>query len=335
MYLVPSLEQPLHLGISFWKLFQIAPQIISEICPFSSYRISDPNAHELSNDQTKAMEQVISLFPSNAKEGLGRTTIEKHTINTGDTEPIKQRHYPVSPAIENLMNEELDRMLALDIIEESERAWSSPVVLVRKPGKNRLCLDSRKLNKATKNDAYPSPNVDNLLSRQADTHYISSVDLKDAFWQTPLSEESREKTAFSVPGRPLYQFKVMPFGLCNAAQRLCRLMDKVVSNELKQFIFVYLDDLLVVSETFEKHISILRALASLLRKAGLTINTQKSKFCFKELRYLGFTVGGGCINTDPYKVSAIKHFPIPKTPKQVRRFLGLSGIDVSSLIILP
>ncbi|XP_055838190.1 uncharacterized protein K02A2.6-like [Episyrphus balteatus] len=325
LYLVPSLEQTLYLGVNFWKSFEIAPQIISEISSIDLDSCRDSNAHELSPDQTSKLQSVIGLFPSAAKFGLGKTKLEEHTINTGDAEPVKQRHYPVSPAVQALMYDELDRMLALGVIEESQSAWSSPMVLVQKPGKNRLCLDSRKVNKVTKKDAYPLHHVDGLLSRQTNTHFISTVDLKDAFWQIPLEKTSREKTAFTVPGRALYQFTVMPFGLCNAAQRLCRLMDKVVPHELRQHIYVYLDDLLVVSSTFEEHITILTKLAMLLKNAGLTINLTKSKFCFKELKFLGYIIGGGCIRTDPDKVSAVKNFPIPKTKRQVRRFLGLSG----------
>lgn len=98
------------------------------------------------------------------------------------------------------MFEELDRMLKLGVIEESESPWNSPVVLVRKPGKTRLCLDSRRLNSVTKKMAYGLPNINGLLSRLEDTYYISCIDLKDAFWQVKLDEESKEKTAFTVPG---------------------------------------------------------------------------------------------------------------------------------------
>jgi len=116
---------------------------------------------------------------------------------------------------------ELDRMLGLGVIEESNSSWSSPVTLVQKGLKNRLCVDARKVISRTIKDAY----IEGLLNRLQETYYISAIDLKDAFWQIPLETKNREKTEFTVPGRPLYQFTVMPFGLCNAAQRMCRLMD--------------------------------------------------------------------------------------------------------------
>lgn len=220
---------------------------------------------QLSELQQHLLDQVIDLFPSFAKQGLGRTNVIQHEIDTGLAKPIKQRHFPVSPAVEKLIYAELDRMLELGVIEESNSAWSSPVVLHRKPNKNRLCLDSRKLNSVTVGDAYPLPNIDGILSRLPKAQYITALDLKDAFWQIPLDPKSREKTAFTVPGRPLYHYTVMPFGLCNAPQTMSRLMDKVIPPSLRTEVFVYLDDLLVISESFERHLEVLRLVARRVR----------------------------------------------------------------------
>lgn len=134
-------------------------------------------------------------------------------------------------------------MLALRVIEESDGPWSNRTTIVRKPRKNRFCLDPRKLNALTIKNDYLLQNIDGILSRIDQAYYISSVDLKYAFWQIELEEEAKPYTAFTVPGRPLYQFRVMPFGLCNAAQRLCRLKDKVIPARLKSNVFIYLGDL--------------------------------------------------------------------------------------------
>ncbi|KAL7726194.1 hypothetical protein ACLKA6_001599 [Drosophila palustris] len=112
-------------------------------------------------------------------------------------------------------------------------------------------------------DAYPLPCIEGILSRIEETHFISSVDLKFAFWQIELEEKSRAYTAFTVPGRPLYQFRHMPFGLCNAAQQLCRLMDKVIPTTLRSNVFVYLDDLLIISADFPTHMKYLRSVEEL------------------------------------------------------------------------
>ncbi|XP_017471985.1 PREDICTED: RNA-directed DNA polymerase homolog [Rhagoletis zephyria] len=120
-------------------------------------------------------------------------------------------------------------------------------------------------------DTYPLPIIDGILSRLPKAEFITSLDPKDAFWQIPLELSSRDKTDFTVPGKPLYQFKVMPFGLCNAPQTLSRLMDRVIPAHLKTQVFVYLDDLLVISESFEKHIVVLREVAKCIRSSGLTM----------------------------------------------------------------
>ena len=327
LFVVPSLTQQLYLGVDFWRIFQIAPHIISEISPprVIVNKLDSAIECDLNDQQRQKLREIIAKFPSFTTKGLGKTKLLEHFIDTGNATPIKQRHYPISPAIQALVYEELDRMLALGVIEESSSAWSSPVVLVRKPGKNRLCLDFRKVNQVTKKNASPIAHIEGLLARLSETHFISSVDLKDAYWQIPLEQSSREKTAFTVPGRPLYQFRVMPFGLSNAAQTLTYLMNLVVPSELHYQVFVYLDDLLVISKNFEEHIRVLEIIGKRLLEAGLTINVEKSKFCFKELQYLGYVVGQGCLKPDPAKVSAILEFPAPKTPKQVRRFLGMAG----------
>lgn len=289
-------------------------------------RVQDKgNIHDLSADQKIKLDEAINAFPSYAKKGLGRTSLITHVIDTSDNKPIKQRHFAVPPAVEELLYKEIDRMIQLGVIEESQSPWSSPVALVHKPGKVRLCLDARKLNSVTVKDAYPLPLIDGILSRLPKARFITSLDLKDAFWQIPLDEGSKEKTAFTVPGRPLYQFITMPFGLCNAPQTMSRLMDRVIPGSLRNMVFIYLDELLLITETFDEHIALLHEVALHLRKANLTINIEKSKFVLKQVKYLGHLIGHGTIRTDPDKVQAIRDFPLPKSVRQLRRFLGICG----------
>lgn len=330
LYIIPSLKQELYLGIDFWREFGIAPTMISELDnaqPCTSRKeSSDDNVHLLTEVQASALEEVKLGFLTSDQEGLGKTSLIRHHIDVGGSTPIKQRHHFVSPAIQQVLNREVDAMLERGVIEESKSAWSSPALVVRKSnGKMRFCLDCRAVNKVSKKDAYPMPIIDGIFASLSETVYITSLDLKDAFWQIEMDPDSREKTAFTIPGRPLYQFVRMPFGLCNAPQTMCRLMDKVIPTELREWVFVYIDDLLVVSKTFEAHIARLKTIAKCLREANLTINVQKSKFCVKEIRYLGHIVGGGCIKPDPGKVDAITNFPAPRTVRQVRSFLGMCG----------
>jgi hypothetical protein len=282
--------------------------------------------HVLEPEQQKLLQRTIDLFPSFAKEGLGKTSLITHKIKLKPgTEAIKQRYFPVSPAIQKIMHEEIKKMLDMGVIEECHSPWSSPVVLVKKDDKFRLCLDSRKLNQVTEKDAFPTPLIDSILSRLPKAKYISAVDLKKAFWQIPLEESSRPYTAFTVPGCPLYQYRVMPFGLTNAPSCLSRLMHEVIPPHLRDRVMVYLDDLLIMTETFEEHIDLLTEVAYHIRKSGLTLNIEKSNFCLKEVSFLGYKIGYGEIKTDPDKVSAIVSYPIPTTVRQVRRFLGMAG----------
>lgn len=208
--------------MNFWRSFQLLPQISELKVDFDKEEDfkEDTELLKLSPEEAFQLESVKRQFPNFVVLGLGKTDLGCHIVDTGNATPIKSRHYPLSPVRQGEVYKELDRMLELGVIEVSNSPWSCPVVLVRKPGKVRLCLDFRKVNAVTVKDAYPLPHVEGLLSRIKDTHFISGIDLKDAYWQIPLHEKSREKTAFTVPGRPLYQFKVMPFGLSNAGQTL-------------------------------------------------------------------------------------------------------------------
>lgn len=342
---VPSISQRLILGLDFWSLFNLAPNLFENIvyapvnensskiaAELSVFSVKPPaktsdenNKYCLTPYQSQQLSAVIDLFPNCEKQGLGRTSLIQHKIDVGGASPVKQRYYPVSPAVEKLMYEEIDRMLSLGVIEPSNSAWSSPMRLVLKPNKVRLCLDGRRLNQVTRKDAYPLPSIDGIFARLPRANIISKLDLKDAYWQIGLTEDSKPLTAFTVPGRPLYQFVVMPFGLCNAPATMCRLVDELIPPDLRNCVFGYLDDLIVVSENFQTHLTILVRLADQFRKSNLTLNLSKSHFCVTEVKYLGYIIGDGGIKTDPEKVEAILSWPVPKNIRQVRGFLGLAG----------
>lgn len=333
-YIIPSLSNQVYLGVDFWVAFNLLPKLEELIVVDAKEEVGfekdveteNADMHIFSDEQKKELGRVVELFPSGEKEGLGKTSLIKHTINVGNAKPTKQRYYAVSPAVEQKMYSEVDRMIELGVVEKSRSAWNSPVTCVTKAnGKTRLCLDARMVNAVTEKDAYPMPLIDSIFSRLNETRYISSIDLRDAFWQIELDEASRDKTAFTIPGRPLYQFTRMPFGLCNAAQTMCRLMDLTIPSELRDRVFVYIDDLLVVSADFETHIKRLEKVAKSLRRANLTINVAKSKFGMRSIRYLGHIVGNGEIKPDPARVQCIADCRPPKTIKQVRRFLGMAG----------
>ena len=162
------------------------------------------------------------------------------------------------------INKELEHMLQQKIIEKSKSEWSlSTVPVIKQTGEVRLCLDARRLNERTRRDAYPLPHQDRILSRLGSSKYLSTIDLTKAFLQIPLDPNSQKYTAFSVLGRGLFQFTRLPFGLVNSAATLARLMDEVLGyGELEPNVFVYLDDIVVVSETFEANLQALKDVAN-------------------------------------------------------------------------
>lgn len=220
-YAIPTVTSELILGMNFWHAFNIAPEVLNLLS--SRKVLQKVNSHvnevrhlhpfnELSPSERTAADEVIQRFEDISFEnmGLGRTDLINHVIDTGDASPIKQRYYYMSPERLKELNSQVDEMIELDVIEKSSSPWNSPVTMAPKSnGELRFCLDSRKLNEVSKHDAYPLPYIHSILDQLRDARYLSSIDLKAAFWQIPLSEDSKEKTAFTVPARGLFQFKVM------------------------------------------------------------------------------------------------------------------------------
>jgi hypothetical protein len=209
----------------------------------------------ISEDETMKLQEFlkgyIDLFATNPKKPT-TTIATKHFIDTGSAKPIKQRAYRVSKKEEEIVKREVDEMLQNDIIRKSKSPWGAPVVLVTKPdGSIRFCIDYRKLNNITKKDVYPLPRIDETLEKMRGMKYYTSIDLASGYWQIELDEVSKEKTAF-ICHAGLFEFNVMPFGLCNAPATFQRMMDEIVGEA--QVGLDYLDDVIVGSETFEQHI---------------------------------------------------------------------------------
>ena len=217
-------------------------------------------------------------------------------------------------------------MLASDVIHPSNSPWASPVVMVKKKdGSLRFCIDFRQLNAATVKDAHPLPRIDDLLDALHGARWFSTLDLKSGYWQVPIMERDTEKTAFRTSSGQLYKFNQVPFGLCNAPATFSRLMDCILSGLHWETCLFYLDDIIVFSTTWEEHFVRLRQVFERLRHANLKLGAKKCSFAAKEVSYLGHRVTEEGLLPDLALLAAIQEILPPKTATEVRSFLGLTG----------
>lgn len=185
----------------------------------------------------------------------GRTGLVRHHIEVTDSRPIRQPPRPIPYALREAVASMVSEYLERGVIRPSNSPYSNPIVLVRKKdGSLRFCVDYRRLNAITRKDAYPMPNVDAMILTLGKPQYFATLDIKDAYWCVPMDEKSIEKTAFPTPNG-LYEWTVMPFGLANAPATFERFIEGVMQSILGKFVHVYFDDLLIVSETWEEHLS--------------------------------------------------------------------------------
>ena len=232
---MPSLQHEVILGIDFRRLWGLVPDVLKGTCKISE-DCEAPLVNEivvshekLSKQEKKDLEKLIEKYkPTLGRSGLGCTDRLTHNIDTGDAEPVRQRYHSYSPKMLEVMHSGLDDYLAQDIVEPSSSTWASGVMLLPKPdGSRRWIVDLRNVNKCIKADRYPLPKVSDILDQLKDARFISSIDLTSAYFQIPLSESSKEKPAFIVPGRGLFQFKRMPHGLHTAPATWQRFIDTI------------------------------------------------------------------------------------------------------------
>jgi len=326
---MPSLKTPVLIGVDLWA--KIGVTLRPPMPEMQTTYVQTTETHSVGlSDQTPDEERRLKDFLDRElaqfEEVVGPTNKLQHRIRLKTDQPIKQRYRPRNPAIQAVINNEVEEMLENGIIEPSRSAWSSPIVVVKKKdGSYRFCIDFRKVNEVTEKDAYPLPHVTATLDKLRGARYLSTLDLKNGYWQVPLHPESRPITAFTVPGKGLFQFRVMPFGLHSAPATFQRLLDEILGPELEPNVLVYLDDIIIVSQTFEDHLRHLAEVFRRLREAKLRLNPEKCFFCREQLRYLGHIIDRKGIRTDPEKVSAVASWPAPTSVKKVRQFLGMAS----------
>ena len=284
---------------------------------------------EWTEEQKHRVKSVIEkysfLFAMNSLD-LGRTDLIKHQIKLKDYTPIKDRYRRIPPHQYEEVRKHLKEMLDIGAIRRSSSPWASPVVLVcKKDGSLRFCIDLSKLNARTVKDAYSLPRIEDALDSLNGACIFTSLDLKSGYWQVKLDKESIPLTAFTVGPLGFYECVRMPFGLTNAPATFQRLMESCLGELHLDWCIIYLDDIIIFSRTPNDHITRLEGVLEKLAKAGLKLKPSKCEFFRSSLKYLGHIVSKDGIATDPRKIEAIHNWPRPKTVTEVRSFTGFTN----------
>ena len=275
---------------------------------------------ELSDQLYSILEGFISCFDGK----LGAKVPFEHQIKTVGM-PKSFKPYNASFKERKIIEEEVQKMMELGIIEKSNASpYCAPVVLVSKAGTSemRFCVDYRCLNDISEPDVYPLPRIDVILKEFHGKWYFSKIDLRKGYWQIPMKESDISKTGF-VTHVGHYQYKTMPFGLKNSGKTFQKVMDFVFAPYLNTEIFVYQDDILITTETVERHMELIEEVFKLLDKYNLKVKLSKCTFLYPDAHYLGFYLNGESVSPDPERVQPILKFQKPTTLKEVQRFIGM------------
>ena len=250
----------------------------------------------------------------------------EHEIKLEDETPFKEPNRRVPPSLIQEVREHLKEMHEIGAIRNSKSPFSSNVVIVRKKdGTIRFCIDYRKLNQRTVKDAHAIPRIDDTLHLLAGAKYFSTLDLKSGYWQVEMKEADKAKTAFQVGSLGFYECNQMPFGLCNAPATFQRLMERCMGDLNLRDCLIYLDDIIIFSSTFDEHMERLQAVFERLQEHNLKLKPSNCELFKGRVSYLGHVVSDEGIHTDPAKIEAVKSWPVPKSIKDVRRFLRFTG----------
>lgn len=278
------------------------------------------------SDKKAELKNLLNSYQdvfSYSEFDLGRTNLAQHNIDTGENRPFKQQLRPQPRAHLATIDQLVNDMQNQGIIEPCQSEWGSNIVLVKKKdGTVRFCVDYRRLNDITQKDVYPLPRIETCLDTLSNAAWFSTFDLRSGFHQVPVNPRDVNKTTF-VCHRGSFRFPRMPFGLCNAPATFQRLMDSVLAGLNFEICLVYLDDIIVFSKDLDSHLSRLSQLLQKLREANLKLKPSKCCLLQRRVSFLGYVVSKAGVETDPDKISAIVDWPVPQNLRQSRAFVGL------------
>lgn len=271
------------------------------------------------------LNKFSHVFSKNDQD-IGRTDLEVHRIPTGNARPIRLAPRRAPMHLRADIEAQVESMLAQGIVEECASPWAAPLVVVKKKdGSNRICVDYRALNKVTEMDGHPIPRIADSLDALAGATVFSTLDMTSGYHQVEVAAQDRDKTAF-VTGRGHHlRFVTMPFGLCGAPSTFQRLMERVLQGLVWKSTVVYLDDVVIFSRTPEEHVGHLREVLERFEAHNLKLKPRKCELFRSEVGYLGHVVSRAGVATDPGNIEKVKSWEPPRNQKEVRSFLGLTG----------
>ncbi|KAL7866135.1 hypothetical protein SRHO_G00113820 [Serrasalmus rhombeus] len=256
---------------------------------------------------------------------VGCSKSTKHEIRLTDSKPFRERSRRLAPADIDDVRKHLQELKENGIISESKSPYASPIVVVRKKsGKVRMCVDYRTLNQRTIPDQYTVPRIEDALHSLSGSKWFTVLDLRSGYYQIPMSDSDKEKTAFICP-LGFYQFERMPQGISGAPSTFQRVMERTVGDMNFLEVLVYLDDLIVFGKSLEEHEERLIKVLDRLRDEGLKLSLDKCQFGRTSVTYVGHIVSQDGISTDPSKIEAVSAWPKPQTVSELRSFLGFCG----------
>ena len=278
---------------------------------------------DLSDIQERQLKSIFSDFGCVFSYKPGKCTVAEHVINLTSNDPVVSKPYAVPYGFRESLQNDLEEMLRDGIIRHSSSPYASPIVIVRKKcGGNRICIDYRKLNRVTEFDPQPLIPIQDVISRLSNDRFFTRLDMTSSFWQIPVRESDIPKTAF-VTHDAKFEFTRTPFGMKNSGSTLSRCLRKLLG-DMPQ-VTTYLDDIVIHTKDFEQHVHALREVMSRLQNSGLTIKPSKCQIACSEIEVLGHVVRPGEIRPIETNVDKILSAERPKTKKEVRSFLGITG----------
>ncbi|KAI2668517.1 Retrovirus-related Pol polyprotein from transposon 17.6 [Labeo rohita] len=302
------------------QVVQVSPTVQEQIATLDLSVLSEEEQGKV----RALLEKYVPVFSTHDGD-LGCTNLISHDIPLLDDIPVRQRFRRIPPSEYEVVKAHINQLLETQVIRESCSPYASPIVLVKKKdGSLRMCVDYRRLNSKTRKDAFPLPRIEETLDSLAGARWFSTMDLASGYNQVPVAEGDKSKTAFCTPFG-LFEWNRMPFGLCNAPSTFQRLMERLFGDQQCQSLLLYLDDIIVFSSSVDQHLARLEVVLSRLQREGLKAKLSKCAFFKKEVHYLGHVISSEGVSTDPGKVEAVAQWPRPTNVSELRSFLGFAS----------